>query len=983
MVATRQHHLKHLLPHMFSHPVVPANNRPRARPPPRGTFLWPTPPPLVHPLPHREYHTPSEASTSKLPDPADGPNDDTSNQPGTAAEGAGQIKRKYGRNKGKAKGKADGNEAPAHDIECLARVTLSIGPISFPDTELWVGRFVQPRAAIPKPPKAKKEKTERKRGNAVDGPTPSYKRPKTQTTIPLNPRPLQYPSHPGMAGPSSYRPGMRPPGPPYPCQPGPSGVPRPPAPPRAELSPDLIRRVNEAATKHPWLSQIIHKAARTQATKEELAKLGRVVNRLKEGKDVGEGPEDPASFISRPPGMMPGRPPTQAGPSSAPQPSMVRIPPPMPAPTNLSDAPQSDTLAVPAADPDLSSAVSNSSGPLTPPPEEDESDDDSVVDMSGPRQVGGGPGGVDPMTMKSENAELSADTPIPTSSNAVAGTDRDPLHPTGPAPSPYPVMPPYRPVDSSSFSAPSHYRPPYSPAGRPIPQFRPPQPYSNVSPALQSPSTSPFPQPAPPPPPRPTYPLPPPFLLVAFKEAPTEKFLLPLGSLSYISRRGGELDISPVKSRTPPPDVQLPSLPAPDPINVIPEPAAPIKSRTRASLGRNAKPPTPEPAAPHINPEPTVEEPPIPEKPKPLRSHLRPLPGNEPTDGTVLISTFLPAGEWEKPDWKALSTLLPFDKPHSEHKSRESSAVKLEPSAQGPDSSVSNMSGANEPAHPNTTTTVTQDSPGPLPVRGKLLNLGAESFLPAEGEVHPVTIRLGDVSDAVWQRIKTISGMVSTAEMKSLGEQEPGLMSTPEAKDFVPLLRSDSSLPTAPPHNELAQPSVPHFPPVARQPFQASVELRESYSLRKRNLFRHLLTRVPSRNFLRFRLSSPRPDIIEATTDKWAPRPYPISTKALYTREEEGSDELLLLSPELQPKKGSKKIPEPTVTFEMPISLDQLDERVAESAAKGKKLKGEDGRKRHGKRWVPGTVCEGCGDSGKRVWRAGPGGKGTCKSSIG
>ena len=46
----------------------------------------------------------------------------------------------------------------------------------------------------------------------------------------------------------------------------------------------------------------------------------------------------------------------------------------------------------------------------------------------------------------------------------------------------------------------------------------------------------------------------------------------------------------------------------------------------------------------------------------------------------------------------------------------------------------------------------------------------------------------------------------------------------------------------------------------------------------------------------------------------------------------------------------------------------------------GKKLKGEDGRKRHGKRWVPGTICEGCGQAGKRVWRAGPGGKGTRES---
>jgi hypothetical protein len=123
----------------------------------------------------------------------------------------------------------------------------------------------------------------------------------------------------------------------------------------------------------------------------------------------------------------------------------------------------------------------------------------------------------------------------------------------------------------------------------------------------------------------------------------------------------------------------------------------------------------------------------------------------------------------------------------------------------------------------------------------------------------------------------------------------------------------------------------------------------------------------------------PRPDIIDATTDKWAPKPYHISTKALGNRENDYDDQVIPLASETQPKKGNKKALEPEVTFEMPVSLDQLDEMVAENALKGKRGKGEDGRKGKGRRWVPGTICQGCGLANKRVWRSGPGGKSTCE----
>jgi len=112
---------------------------------------------------------------------------------------------------------------------------------------------------------------------------------------------------------------------------------------------------------------------------------------------------------------------------------------------------------------------------------------------------------------------------------------------------------------------------------------------------------------------------------------------------------------------------------------------------------------------------------------------------------------------------------------------------------------------------------------------------------------------------------------------------------------------------------------------------------------------------------------------VEATNDKWGPRAYPISTKALYNRDGDYDGQPISLE-SVAPKRGNKRAVEPDVTFEIPVSLDQLDEMVAENALKGKKGKGMDGRKRTGKRWVAGTVCEGCGRGDKRVWRSGPGG---------
>jgi len=149
LTLTRQHHLTHLLPHIFSHPIVQAHNRPRARGPPKSTFLFPTPPPPNVPLPMREYHGPLRPIevTASREDSTDPANPD---RPSTPAS----EKPKKG-----AKSTRSEVEPPAHEMECIARVTLSIGPISYPGTELWLGRFVELRA--PPPKKEKREKVKR------------------------------------------------------------------------------------------------------------------------------------------------------------------------------------------------------------------------------------------------------------------------------------------------------------------------------------------------------------------------------------------------------------------------------------------------------------------------------------------------------------------------------------------------------------------------------------------------------------------------------------------------------------------------------------------------------------------------------------------------------------------------------------------------------------------------------------------------------
>jgi len=118
-----------------------------------------------------------------------------------------------------------------------------------------------------------------------------------------------------------------------------------------------------------------------------------------------------------------------------------------------------------------------------------------------------------------------------------------------------------------------------------------------------------------------------------------------------------------------------------------------------------------------------------------------------------------------------------------------------------------------------------------------------------------------------------------------------------------------------------------------------------------------------------------------------------MSTRPLYLTSPP-PDDMVYVSEETSVPKRKRGQAEEEVMFEMPVSLDMLDERVEAGAKKSVnrrvgKLKldkarriNADGKlgKRFGKRYKIGTICEGCAGEGLKVWRRGPGGKGTRES---
>lgn len=237
---------------------------------------------------------------------------------------------------------------------------------------------------------------------------------------------------------------------------------------------------------------------------------------------------------------------------------------------------------------------------------------------------------------------------------------------------------------------------------------------------------------------------------------------------------------------------------------------------------------------------------------------------------------------------------------------------------------------------------------------------------------------------------------------------------TPNAPATSAAQPSQGSSPSNSPLQTPVRNALPVRPPFRPLPSPAELRLlNKIYDERKRDRFARLLKRVKPRSFLRFRVPQVDPVIRDALSDKWAPRPYPITTKPLYNPAEEDSTMDQPEMPDfefLEPSKGKKRKKdeqEEVFAYEMPVSLDALDELVEEGAARltggrrgrgrgggmrgGRSARANDGpsveidengnvRRRYGKRSKPGAVCEGCAGQGLRVWRRGPGGKGTRES---
>ena len=164
LLQTRQRHLNHLLPRVFSHPPTASNSRARNRPAIPPTF-YPTPSAPAPPLPALEYHGPRK-DKDKTKD-----RDEDSDKHGVQDEDTSRNQVE-GNEKGKSLSKRAERAArldelaPAHEIDCIARVTVSIGAFSYADTEVWIGQFVDPEAYI-KPTKIKEKEKK------VTGPRPS------------------------------------------------------------------------------------------------------------------------------------------------------------------------------------------------------------------------------------------------------------------------------------------------------------------------------------------------------------------------------------------------------------------------------------------------------------------------------------------------------------------------------------------------------------------------------------------------------------------------------------------------------------------------------------------------------------------------------------------------------------------------------------------------------------------------------------------
>lgn len=351
-----------------------------------------------------------------------------------------------------------------------------------------------------------------------------------------------------------------------------------------------------------------------------------------------------------------------------------------------------------------------------------------------------------------------------------------------------------------------------------------------------------------------------------------------------------------------------------------------------------------------------------------------------PKEGTVLLSTFVPHEPWNRPDWTALAKRLPFGNP--EFINKLNGTVKQEPEV----SPKGKAKAPPSPRSPSRTLRHIEDKPAP---REHMVNLAAEPFLP-QGQLEPITLRISGLTDDLWRRVKGVVDEVERVELETIAKElntsvpeTSAPAATPSAPAATP---SATAAPTTPGTVAPTSAPAPAVQSTPKPPITKAV--RDTYLARKKTSFNHLLSRVGQRLFPRFRVETRASTLSDAVADKWAPRPYHLTTRPLYTSTGEVEDGVpveidLEAEPDLDISK-KKRRPESSVTFEMPVSLDALDERVEAGAARGLARRGRGrGRAtpiiRKFRRGTVGATCEGCARVGLKVWRRGPNGRSTCE----
>jgi hypothetical protein len=478
--------------------------------------------------------------------------------------------------------------------------------------------------------------------------------------------------------------------------------------------------VNQAASQNPWLATLIHKAAKHEASKDELTRLGKVVSTLQ------------AQLATE-----------AAKAKTEPVPSVV------PAPVAESSIPK----------------------PTTGPSAKDE--------IEKPTAVGSAATKPSPATPALVGAAPSSPAVSLASKNA----------PPPPFAPPFAAKPVATPVASNSQPTPTIPKPAVSQYTQYIPHR--PQSLPDL------PSV--------------------PFIVISFRDNPSDKFLLPLGTQAFMSRvpissSTTANQASKRKSRMP---TSFPTLeqeetdasaelehdwedpPAPGTVLIsymVPcagwrSPNWPAKPRPGAAHGPQAPstasfaqgPGTIAKSAPSPTPVPKPATPVVPDHPVATSTAARPnetasAPPVSPAEGASIANTDATASKDSSvAAAKSAEPATATSTASAPATLASASAVVTEtPSAAADSTSVAPRPAVSKAQVAASISTPVAPSPRPsAPVYPPLIRLATASLIPEKGAVRPITIRLTGVTDVTWRAMQDLVRVVEFDEVGDLALDDP------------------------------------------------------------------------------------------------------------------------------------------------------------------------------------------------------------------